>query len=748
MKAQKETPKRLIIIAYRLPFKISVKDGQSVMHQNSGGLVSAVLSLVGKQEASFFDQDQKIQWIGFSENSREELDGQTLSNESFEAHPVFIPEQINENYYEGFCNNLVWPLCHYFPSLARFDDAYFYAYQTANELFFAKLAQIIKPGDVVWVQDYQLMLLPAMIRTKYPENRIGFFFHIPFPSFELFRLLPVQWRKELIDGMLGADVIGFHTNDYVEYFLKAAKLVTGYGNKLHYIHLGNRIVKVDSFPISIDFDKFNLAYDDLDVIAARGRARSSLVEKIIFSVDRLDYSKGIRHRLLGFTRFLDQNPHWHGKVTLVMTVVPSRDTIAHYQNMKMEIDQTVGRINSDYGNIAWQPVIYQYRSMSYTELVGMYTASHVAMITPIRDGMNLVCKEYVASRKDCQGVLILSEMAGAAAELGEALIINPVDVQDIAGAILTALQMPVEEQAKRMAAMRERIQDYDVFAWTSDFFTQMNTLESEHERLKQVFLTGNGIQKIKNSYQRATKRILFFDYDGTLAPIAADPARAILSPKVKSLIEHLVVYNTVVIISGRDRQFLDQHFADLPVHIIAEHGALSKRKGCQDWELNESYEENWKESIKPILDIYAKRCPGAFVEEKETALAWHYRIADDADYADRRARELIWQLKNYIQPELNLQVIDGNRVVEVKKTAFNKGTAARSFLDGEDYQFILAIGDDTTDEDMFEALPESAYTIKIGDELSAARNHIKGQHEVYDLLTCISTDDLELSAHD
>lgn len=736
---QKENPRRLIIVAYRLPFKIINENGQSEFQQNSGGLVSAVLSLIRNQKEAFFDEDQKIQWIGSSQNSREELEGHELANESFEAHPVFIPEQIHESYYEGFCNNLIWPLCHYFPSLARFDDAYFYAYQTANELFFAKLSQIIRPGDVVWVQDYQLMLLPAMIRTKYPENQIGFFFHIPFPSYELFRLLPVKWRKAIMDGILGADVVGFHTNDYVEYFLKAAKLVTGFGNKLHYINLGNRIVKVDSFPISIDFQKFNTDFDNPSVVRTKVRAKLSLSEKIIFSVDRLDYSKGIRHRLLGFTRFLDQHPQWHGKVSLVMIVVPSRDTIEHYQNMKMEIDQTVGRINSEYGNIGWQPIIYQYRSMSYTELVGMYTASDVALITPIRDGMNLVCKEFVASRKDSQGVLILSEMAGAAAELGEALIINPLDVQDISDAILTAFQMPVEEQTKRMAAMRERIKDYDVFAWTNDFFTQMNMLELEHERLKQVFLTNKGIDAVRVAYENSSNRILFFDYDGTLAPIVPDPATAMLSHEVKALILEIARNNTVVIVSGRDRNFLEQNFGDLPVHIVAEHGALYKTKGNSEWALNENYEENWKESIQPILDIYAKRCPGAFVEEKETSLAWHYRMADDADYADRRARELLWQLKNYIQPELHLQVIDGNKVVEVKKTAFNKGTAAKGFVDAGDYDFVLAIGDDTTDEDMFDALPETAFTIKIGDELSSARNHIKSQEEVFDFLTFISS---------
>lgn len=731
---QQKNAGRLVIVAYRLPFKIVRENDQAQLFQNSGGLVSAVLSLVKNKNGPVFSSDDKIQWIGFSENTREELKGQSLANEDFQAHPVFIPEDVNEKYYEGFCNNLIWPLCHYFPSLARFDDEYFEAYQIANRLFFDKIDEIIQPGDVIWVQDYQLMLLPEMIRQKYPDNKIGFFFHIPFPSFELFRLLPVKWRKAIVDGILGADVVGFHTNDYVEYFLKAARLVSGYGNKLHYINMSNRIVKVDSFPISVDFDKFNDAYDDPMVADARNDARHSLNQKIIFSVDRLDYSKGIIHRLRGFQRFLERYPEWHEKVSFVMVVVPSRDTIEQYQQMKSEIDQTVGRINADYGNIYWQPIIYQYRSMPYHELVGMYTVSDVALITPVRDGMNLVCKEYVASRKDRKGVLILSEMAGAAAELGEALIINPLDIQDIADAIKNAFEMPEEEQTKRMDAMRERIKDYDVFAWTEDFFTQMTMLEQEHERLRQVFLTNKGIDAIRHAYANATNRILFFDYDGTLAPIVPDPAKAIVSEDVKKLILEIAKRDTVIIISGRDRHFLDNLFRDLPVHIIAEHGALIRTKGSDVWVLNESYEENWKESIRPIMDIYAKRCPGAFVEEKETSLAWHYRTADEKEYAQRRAQELLWQLKNYIQPELNLQVIDGSKVVEVKKTAFNKGTASRAFVENGDYDFVLAIGDDTTDEDMFEALPDTAYTIKIGDDLSAARNHIRSQEEVFHFL--------------
>lgn len=731
---------RLIIVAYRLPFKIIRDDVDQVsLFQNSGGLVSAVLSLAQGHENTSFEFEDKIQWVGYTDNSKEELKGVPLENDNFKAHPVFISPELNDKYYEGFCNDLVWPLFHYFPTLAKFDNSSFVAYQEANMLFYDALVDVIQPDDVIWIHDYQLMLLPDLIRQKFPNNKIGFFFHIPFPSYEIFRLLPTIWREAIIDGIMGADVVGFHTNDYVEYFLKAVRMVVGLGNKMHYVNLNNRIVKVDAFPISIDYKKFNDAYDDPLVVESRVETRATLKEKIIFSVDRLDYSKGLLNRLKGYERFLEVYEDWHTKVSFVMVVVPSRDQIEQYQQMKSEIDQTVGRINAKYGKINWQPIIYQYRSMPFEELVGMYSASDVALITPVRDGMNLVCKEYVASRKDQQGALVLSEMAGAAAELGEALIINPTDYQEIADAILKGLEMSPEEQSKRMKAMQKRLSEYDVFAWTNDFFTQMIMIEQEHERLSHVYLTPEDITEISTNYGKAHKPIFFFDYDGTLVPIVRDPSEAIVTKEVKDLVAELAKTDTVVIISGRDRKFLEEVLGDLPVHLVAEHGALIRTKGDSEWVLNPAYKEDWKDSIRAILDLYVKRCPGAFVEEKETSLAWHFRTADDQEYALRRAQELAWQLKSFIQPELNLQIIEGNMVIEVKKTAFNKGTSANGFLEQDNYDFILAMGDDTTDEDMFAALPATAYTVKVGDALSVAKKHIKNQYAVFELLNSLKS---------
>ncbi|GAA4442725.1 bifunctional alpha,alpha-trehalose-phosphate synthase (UDP-forming)/trehalose-phosphatase [Ravibacter arvi] len=723
---------KLIIAAYRLPFKIVYQNNHRELFQNSGGLVSAVLSLSTQKNYPF---SGNISWVGHSENTALELQELTHEAGPIDAIPVTIPAEINALYYEGFCNDLIWPLFHYFPSEANFDKTYFEAYQAANQLFADKIAEITEPGDTIWIHDYQLMGLPALLREKFPGNTIAFFFHIPFPSFEIFRLLPVSWRKYLIDGILGADLIGFHTNDYVRYFLGTVqRLYPQYEQRLHYLNLGNRLVEIDAFPISIDFNKFDDAYQQPEVVKIRTEIKQHIPHKIIFSVDRLDYSKGLLHRLIGYELFLENNPGWRGKVTFLMVVVPSRDTIGQYQQMKTETDMLVGKINARFGEINWQPVIYQYRSLPFEELAAMYSASDVALITPVRDGMNLVCKEYVASRHDNRGVLILSEMAGAAAELSEAILINPTDNDDTANAIQRALEMHPDEQEGRMKALRQRLRIYDIDTWTNDFFAQLSSLETEQERLKHTYLKGKTMRDIKEKYANAASRIIFLDFDGTLVPIERNPQEVRLSEDMAEILRRMVAGNTVVIVSGRDRRFLEREIGRLPVYIVAEHGALVRDIDTRLWTPVYDSMDDWKGAIRPIMDLFVARCPGAFVEEKETSLAWHFRVVADKQYAQRRANELSWQLHNFLHPELNLQIINGNKVIEVKKTHYNKGTAALSFLENKPYDFILAMGDDTTDEDMFEALPETAYTIKIGEDLSAARTHLPSQKDVLPFL--------------
>ncbi|MGH7991844.1 MAG: trehalose-6-phosphate synthase, partial [Limisphaerales bacterium] len=318
-----------------------------------------------------------------------------------------------EHFYHGFCNKTLWPLFHYFPMLAHYEEDYWQEYKNVNRIFGDAVLNALRPDDMVWIHDYHLMLLPRLIREKFPDMPIGFFLHIPFPSYELFRMIPRAWREEMIEGLLGSSLIGFHTHDHTRDFLTSVLRTAGHEHQLGSLTLRDRVVKVDTFPMGVDFERFNAAAalpeTDMKVSELREKCAG---QKIIFSVDRLDYTKGIINRLRGYHIFLKRNPQWHGKVVFVMSVAPSRIGVESYQAMKQELEQAVGQIIGAYGNVQWTPLIYQYRNLSFEEIVALYRACDVALITPLRDGMNLVAKEFVASRPDQKGVLILSEMAG------------------------------------------------------------------------------------------------------------------------------------------------------------------------------------------------------------------------------------------------------------------------------------------------------------------------------------------------
>jgi trehalose 6-phosphate synthase/phosphatase len=475
MKGPQNFPyKRLIIVAYRLPFKFIRKKNGTAAIQNSGGLVSAILSLSSKLPLVDKDGNKtRIVWVGEGHEVPDKYDNDRTISRDFDLHPVHIPEKINEKFYGGFCNDTIWPLFHYFPSITAYHESYFNAYIQANNLFYEQLKRIIQPGDFVWVHDYQLFLVPDLIRQNFPDITIGFFLHIPFPSYEIFRLLPRLWHNMILKGILGADIVGFHTKDYVRYFVRSVQLTLGYKRHQNTIMVDGRPVKAAAFPIGIDFNKFHDACLSPDVKKEKRKIIKFVKnKKLVFSVDRLDYTKGLLNRLRGIEYFLEANPSWHERVIFNLVVVPSRDTIERYKKMKKEIEATVGRINGKYSNLGWRPIIYQYTSLTFTELVALYDLSDAGLITPLRDGMNLVAKEYVACQVENKGVLILSEMTGASAELKEALIINPVDYKEMADAIKQALEMPSLEIEMKIKKMQKRIRDYDVFRWANEFFRQ------------------------------------------------------------------------------------------------------------------------------------------------------------------------------------------------------------------------------------------------------------------------------------
>ncbi|PMD96692.1 bifunctional alpha,alpha-trehalose-phosphate synthase (UDP-forming)/trehalose-phosphatase [Siphonobacter sp. BAB-5405] len=715
--------KRLFIISNRLPIQLVRQESTVQLLESAGGLATALKSYLQAQDRSSFEPEEVV-WVGNADFSRElweEFQQSKRSTGTFKIEPLWLDDDVNDGFYNGLSNSTIWPLFHYFPSFAEFKEPNWQAYQQANTVFADRLAELYQPDDVLWVQDYHLMLLPALLRERCPEATIGFFLHIPFPSFEVYRMLPNRWREGLLQGMLGADLIGFHTNDYVQHFEKSVQRLLGIESKLRFVQIPNRPVRVDLFPISIDYDRFNSSYRLPGVVAEREAIHQQLQgNKLLFSVDRLDYTKGVLNRLQGYEKFLENHPEWHGKINFVMVVVPSRSEITSYGERKQMIEENIGRINGRFATVSWQPLVYQYRSLSFEQLCAYYTACDVALITPIRDGMNLVAKEFIASRQDEQGVLILSEVAGAAAELGEALLINPTDRVGMALAIEEALSMPVKTQAERIKRMQTRIRDYDVVQWADDFLTQLFNAKAQQNQWEVRLLNVALRKELMDNYQKAQKRLLLLDYDGTLVPFAKFPDLARPSERVIELLSELanVPQNRIVIISGRDKKTLENWFGSLSIQLVAEHGA-AVRLPDGNWQENpEAFLPEWRSNIQQAMNLAVQRCPGTFVEEKTHSLAWHYRNTG-ADLGFAQSRELIDTLHGLTGHQL--QVIDGNKVVEVRVTGVDKGSVASRLASDDQYDFILAIGDDRTDEDMFRTLADRAITIKVGQQKTLAR---------------------------
>jgi trehalose 6-phosphate synthase/phosphatase len=731
-----ESSRRLIIVSNRLPFNAKVEGDELVFNASAGGLVSGLASYLHApaQDTTVFGE---YLWVGWPGTSVDDAFKEPLikkARDECSSHPVFLTEEEMERFYLGFCNATIWPLFHYFPTYTVYEPAYWEQYKQINQSFCAALENVLRPDDVVWVHDYHLMLLPRLLKARRPKLSVGFFLHIPFPSHEVFRLLPGEWRRDILEGLLGADLIGFHTYEYTRHFLQSVLRILGYEHHFSQILTLDHPLKVDTFPMGIDFEKFSAAAMDGEIQRERQEVERTLSGfKVVLSVDRLDYSKGISHRLEGFECFLEANPEYHGKVVLLMIVVPSRIGVRQYDRMKRQIEELVGKINGRFGRVGWTPIVYQYRNVPFPSLVALYTASDICLVTPLRDGMNLVAKEYVATRTDGSGGLVLSEMAGSAKELPEAIVINPNNRNEIAQALKDALETPLDEQKRRNRIMQNRLRRYDVKRWADDFLGALAGAREMQDRIEAKLLAPDERAEIIREYKTSRRRALFLDYDGTLTPLARFPSMARPDERRIALLGFLAAEpgNHVVIISGRDRQTLDNWFGSLPIGLVAEHGAWIKEAG-QSWQLVKPLANAWKEQLLPILEIYTDRLPGAFVEDKENSVAWHYRPADP-EQAGFLASELVDHLDSLIA-KTDLQVIQGSKVVEIRHAGVDKGSAALQWLARNDYDFILAVGDDATDEDLFRAVPASAVTIRVGIAGTLARYNLRNSAEVIALL--------------
>ncbi len=725
---------RLLILSNRLQATVTEENNSVIVKSSSGGLVTGISAYLATLK------DKNYLWIGWpggsNYNDRQAVEEELCKN--YHSLPVFVEEKTMDLFYNGFCNKTIWPLFHYFPYLTVYDEKMWENYKEVNAIFAEAVLKIIQPDDVLWIQDYHLMLVPQLIREKQPDVSIGFFLHIPFPSHEMFRLLPRKWGKEILQGLLDADLIGFHTYDYTQYFLRCVLRILGFNHNMGMLALEHKLTKADTFPMGIDFDKYYKAANLASVNREKALLKKGLQNlKIIFSVDRQDYTKGILKRLEGYELFLKNNPAWHQKVSLIMIVVPSRIGVEHYQKEKDIINQLIGKINGDYGNIHWTPVIYQYRAIPFEQLVALYNISDAGLVTPLRDGMNLVAKEYVAAQKEKKGVLILSEMAGAAMELGEALIINPNNREEITEAIKIALEMPLEEQARRVTAMQERLKKHDVKKWASDFFEELAKTKEEQKKYGTLRLEENELEKLFDQYNKTDRKILFLDYDGTLVPFADKPSGAVPGKKLLEIIRLLSEQSGVdiVIISGRNKKELENWYDRYPITLVAEHGVWIK-KPKKEWKLSRELKNDWKPRIIQILENYKDRLPYSTIEEKEYSVVWHFRNSDYS-LAGLRVKEFVDDMVQFTARN-DIEVLMGNKVVEIKCSGVNKGEAARQLLSGQDYGFILAAGDDHTDELLFQALPEEAYTIKIGRQKSFAHYYLESTDEFLEIIEKMS----------
>jgi len=717
---------RMLIVSNRLPFTIQERKGELHVEPSVGGLATGLRS---------WHKSQDSIWIGWPGITQKRIKRETdimarLLSEN--CHPVSISQQDVELYYNGICNSTIWPLFHYFPLQAEYSQHFWPAYERVNTAFANVVAGLARPEDTIWVHDYHLMLLPRLLRERLPKATIGFFLHIPFPSFEIFRLLP--WRNQILEGLLGADLVGFHTYDYTGHFLDSVHRLLGYEAAMGQIAVADRIVRADAFPMGIDYEHYSNVDQDPATQAERKRFRRKIGDcQMILSVDRLDYTKGIPQRLEAFSAFLDAYPGFKRRVVFVLLVVPSRTKVEHYIQMKRQVDGLVGEINGKHGTIGWMPIWYLYRSMPFHSLAALYSLADVALITPLRDGMNLVAKEYITTRIDGKGVLILSETAGAAQELGQALIINANNREEIVEALAHALEMPEQEQIERNRVMQKRLRRYSVVRWADEFMDKLLQTKKIQREMAAKVLTDDMERKLVSDFLKSQRALLLLDYDGTLVHFSSRPSEARPGTELLSLLDELAddPRNEVVIMSGRDKATLEEWFGALNVGLVAEHGAWIREKGGE-WDTIERLTGEWKKEVHPILESWVDRTAGSFIEEKEFSLVWHYRKANPR-LGELRARELINSLSNTIA-NLDLQVLEGSKVVEVKNTGINKGRAALRWISREKWDFVLGVGDDWTDEDTFKALPSTAWSIRVGMGASAASFSLGSPGEVVALL--------------
>jgi trehalose 6-phosphate synthase/phosphatase len=729
MNANRRLSGRVLIVSNRLPVAARVDDGVVWLEPASGGLATGLRRWHSASNGRWIGWPGDLD--GLNAEQRAELDRQL---EHRGIVPVHLTHDCVERFYQGFANRVLWPLFHYLIDRVPVDAAGWTAYCEANEVFAEIVAREYRDGDTIWVHDYQLMLLPAILRARLPHARIGCFLHIPFPSSEVFRVLP--WRRDVLRGLLGADLIGFHTFAYMRHFLAALLHVEGVEADIDRVRLDGHESRLGVFPMGIDAAGFaELAQDDEVRAEAEALRRDAGGRQIVLGVDRLDYTKGIPRRLAAVERLLEREPALADRMRFIQVAVPSRGEVDSYQRFKRHVEENVGRINGACGTVRSSPVHYMHQSVSARELVALFCAADVMLVTPLRDGMNLVAKEFVASRVDDDGVLVLSEFAGAAAELDGAVVVNPYDVDAVAASLGRALSMPADERRGRMKGLRRCVIDHDVHRWAESYLAALaDARPAEAHPTGDVRIDDTLIGALILA-RRAPHVRLLLDYDGTLVPLARSPELAVPDEELLTLLAALAASPGVQIdiVSGRPRDVLEQWFGGLPVGLWAEHGFWSRTVPEEPWQPAAIIPHDWPRRIYPILEQFTRSTAGSEIEIKSASLAWHYRRAH-REFGARQAHELRMLLGDALSNQ-PWEVLEGKKVIEIRLRGVSKAAVVHRVLaDAAHSAAIIAIGDDRTDEDLFRALPHHSLTVAVGTRPSHARFGVDDHRAVRSLL--------------
>nr|QTM07295.1 TPS7 [Paeonia ostii] len=779
---------RIIIVANQLPVKAKRRP------DNKGWSFSWDEESLLLQLKDGLPEDMDVLYVGSLKVEVDPAEHDDVSQvllERFKCVPAFLPPNILSKFYHGFCKQYLWPLFHYMLPLSanhggRFDRALWEAYVAANKIFSQRVIEVINPeDDYVWIHDYHLMVLPNFLRRKFNRLRMGFFLHSPFPSSEIYRTLPV--REEILKALLNSDLIGFHTFDYARHFLSCCSRMLGldYQSKRGYIGLEyyGRTVGIKIMPVGVHMGQIESVLRQADKEWRVGELKQQFQGKtVLLGVDDMDIFKGVNLKLLAMEQMLKQHPKWQGKAVLVQITNPARGSGKDLEEIQSEIQASCKRINRAFGRAGYEPIVFIDKPVSLSERAAFYTIAECVVVTAVRDGMNLTPYEYIACRQGVTGsgsnsemsgssksMLVVSEFIGCSPSLSGAIRVNPWSVDATAEAMNEAISLADHEKQLRHEKHYRYVSTHDVAYWSRSFFQDMERTCKDHFRrrcwgiglsfgFRVVALDPNfrklSINDIVSAYSRAKSRAILLDYDGTVMPQTS--INKTPSQEVISIINTLSgdVNNTVFVVSGRGRESLSKWFSPCKkLGIAAEHGYFLRWAVDEKWEIcGQSSDFSWIQIAEPVMKLYTEATDGSSIEMKESALVWRHQDADP-DFGSSQAKELLDHLESVLANE-PVAVKRGQFIVEVKPQGVTKGLVAEKIFTsmadrGRQADFVLCIGDDRSDEDMFEIIGNSLssgiltshasiFACTVGQKPSKAKYYLDDTSEIINMLEALA----------